>query len=229
MEEVKITDDFLKKVLPKVSEELVDEWEKTPIEKHKFSDKFNCEMETLIRKQKKKNLIKKLNKIVKYAASIIIILGVYFFSNTLVARASWDVMFKKIEVALEDASMYVYDYETDTYSFTPFEPGYIPEGYVEEIRIVDDKRVFLKYIDDNGNIIHWNQIKVVDGMLMGSDAEYDELVVKEYSGENVMMRIYDNGHIVLYYEKGNCVFNVNATNISEKDMFKLISEMKKIE
>lgn len=229
MEEVKITDDFLKKVLPKVSEELVDEWEKTPIEKHKFSDKFNCEMETLIRKQKKKNLIKKLNKIVKYAASIIIILGVYFFSNTLVARASWDVMFKKIEVALEDASMYVYDYETDTYSFTPFEPGYIPEGYVEEIRIVDDYKVFFKFVDDQNNIIQWNQIKVTDGMLMGNDEEYDELVVKEYSGENVIMKLSDSGHISLYYEKGNCVFNVNATDISEKEMFKIISEMKEIE
>ena len=94
-------------------------------------------MKKFIWKQKNKQLIRELKVVGKIAAALLLLIGVCFFGSTMVARANLDVLFKKIEVALEDSSMYVYDKETGTYSFTMYEPGYVPEGYKEIYRMID--------------------------------------------------------------------------------------------
>ena len=81
----------------------------------------------------------------KFAAALLLLIGVCFFGSTMVARANLDVLFKKIEVALEDSSMYVYDEKTDSYIFNMYEPGYVPEGYEEVLRVVDDRVVTISY------------------------------------------------------------------------------------
>ena len=219
MEQRIVTDDLLKEVLPKVRNELVEEWEKEPVEDHTFSARFNRKMKTFIWKQKNKQLIKELKVVGKIAAALLIVVGICFFGNTMVSRANLDVLFKKIEVALEDSAMYIYDKDTDSYYFTAYEPEYIPEGYVEVSRVVDDGFISIRYINENNeeDYINWNQMLVQDSMIMGIDAEYDDIVVKEYAGENVNIYVYENGNKRLYFEMGNCIFTMNVTSIFVED------------
>lgn len=229
MGQIKVTDDLLKEILPKVSDELVKEWESQEIEKHTFSKRFNRKMKMLIWKNKNKQLRKELYSVGKVAAAILIIICVCFFGNTMVVRANLDVLFKKIEIALEDASMYVYDEKTDMYYYTLYEPGYVPEGYEEIRKSYDDMNVSIRYADVDGEIIHWKQMIVENGMVFGDDLEYEEIIEKEYAGDNVKIYIYQSGNKRLYYEIGNCVFSMNVDSISVEEMYEMIKEMKEIE
>lgn len=229
MEQIKVTDDLLKDILPKVSDELVKEWENEVVEDHTFSKGFNRKMKTFIWKHKNKQLIKELKAVGKIAAALLLLIGVCFFGNTMVARANLDVLFKKIEVALEDASMYVYDEKTGTYSYTLYEPDYVPEGYEEISKIVDEKMLFVQFVNENEKLIHWKQLIVDKGMVTGTDSEYDDVIEKEYAGDNVKIHIYNSGRKRLYYERGNCTFTLSVDDISVEEIYEMIKNMKKIE
>lgn len=229
MEQIKVTDDLLKEILPKVSDELVKEWESQEIEKHTFSKRFNRKMKALIWRHKNKQLLRELCTVGKVAATLVLVVGICFFGNTMVARANLDILFKKIEIALEDASMYVYDEKTDMYYYTMYEPEYVPEGYEEVYRVVDEAVVSIQYVNDRKEFIHWNQLIVDAGLVLGKDEEHDKIIEKEYAGDNVKMYIYDTGHTILYYEIGGCAFTMNVDNISIEEMYKMIKEMKEIE
>ena len=229
MGQIKVTDDLLKDVLPKVSDELVKEWESETVENHEFSTGFNRQMKKYIRKHKNKQLKRELMVVGKIAAALLLLIGVCFFGSTMVARANLDVLFKKIEVALEDSSMYVYDKETDSYIFNMYEPGYVPEGYEEVYRMVDDKVVSISYENKEKENIHWKQRIVKTGMVATTDKEYDDVLEREYFGDKIKICIYKSGYKVLHYEMGNCLFTMNGDNISVEQMYEIIKEMKKIE
>ena len=229
MGQIKVTDDLLKEILPKVSDELIKDWENSEIEQHTFSKRFNRKMKALLWKHKNKQLMKELYTVGKVAAALIIIIGVCFFGNTMVARANLDILFKKIEVALEDASMYVYDEKTDMYYYTLYEPEYVPEGYEEIMKVIDSDVISIKYADSDNNYIHWRQIIVETGVVLGNDAEYDDIIEKEYAGDNIGIYVYESGRKRLYYERGNCIFTLSVDNISVEEMYEIIIKMKKIE
>ena len=229
MGEIKVTDDLLKEILPKVSDELVNEWENNTNDDHEFSKEFNRKTKKLIWKNKNKQLLKELSVIGKIAATFVLVFGICFFGNTMVAKANLDVLFKKIEVALEDSYMYVYDEKTDSYCYTMYEPNYVPKGYEEVLRTVNENVTVIQYMDEKGKRIDWNQFKVKSGMIYGSDGEYDELVEKEYAGENVRIHIYKDGYKTLYYEAGNSIFSISADDISVEEIYEMIKNMQEIE
>lgn len=229
MEQIKVTDELLKKVLPKVCDELVNEWENSAIEDHTFSKSFNRKMSSLIWKHKNKQLFKELKIVGKIVVAACLIICICLFSNKMVARANLDILFKKIEVALEDSSMYVYDEKNDMYYYTLYEPGYVPKEYEEVSSIIDDNMVFIKYTNKNGDKIYWKQTIVKNGLIVGADEEYDEVVQKEYAGDNVKIYIYETGRKRIYYEIGSFIFTINATDISMNEIYKIIKEMKEIE
>ena len=229
MEQKKVTDDLLKDILPKVSNELVEEWESESIEKYTFSKKFNRKTKALIWKHKNKQLIKELKVVGKIAAALLLVVGIAFFGNSMVARANLDVLFKKIEVALEDSSMYVYDENSDMHFYTLYEPTYVPEGYEEVDRLVDDNMVYIRFINNLGESIYWKQILAEVGTIAGNDEEYHGKIEKNYAGENIQIYVYEQGIKRLRYEMGNFVFGISADNISLEDIYEMIKEMKKIE
>ena len=229
MGQIKVTDDLLKDVLPKVSDELIKEWESETVENHEFSTGFNRRMKKIIRKHKNKQLMRELMVVGKFAAALLLLIGVCFFGSTMVARANLDVLFKKIEVALKDSSMYVYDEKTDSYIFNMYEPEYVPEGYEEVLRVVDNKNITISYENKDKEAIYWKQYVVETGMITGEDSEFNDLLVKEYAGDNVKINIYESGIKRLSYEMGNYMFTLNSDNISIEEMYEMIQKMKKIE
>lgn len=229
MGEIKVTDDLLKDILPKVADELVMEWENSATNEHVFSKKFELKMKNLIWKHKNRQLHKELWVFGKIAAIFVLAFGICFFSNKMVARANLDILFKKIEVALEDSAMYFYDEKTGMYCYTMYEPEYVPEGYEEVSRMVDDSNLFIGYKNAEGKTISWRQLIAKSGMIYGSDLEYDDYIEKQYNGENVRIYIYKNGLKMLYYEVGSSVFSVAADDLSVEEIYEIINGMEEIE
>ncbi len=229
MGEIKVTDELLKEILPKVSDELVREWENSATNEHVFSPKFNLKMKNLIWKHKNRQLYKELWVVGKIAAIFVLVFGICFFGNKMVARANLDILFKKIEVALEDSAMYFYDEKTGMYCYTMYEPEYVPEGYVEVSRMVDDSNLFIGYKNAEGKTISWRQLIAKSGMVYGSDTEYDDFIEKQYNGDNVKIFIYKNGLKRLYYEIGSSAFSVVADDLSIEEIYEIINGMEEIE
>lgn len=226
---MKVTDELLEQVVPKLSDEMLDEYENNGDGEHKFSERFEKKMKRLIWQEKHKLHEIRTGAVIKMVAGLIAVLGVAFFFASMDSKANPRLFFEKMEVILEDSSMYIYDEELDNYNFTPYEPTYVPEGYTEIRKSISDKAISIDYINDEDKTICWRQRLVLSGSVVGMDAEYDEIVVLEYAGENIIIRVYENNYKSLYYESGNSVFMMTADNISVEDMYEIIRQMERVE
>ena len=229
MENVKVTEELLRDAFQKLSDELIEEWENIPDTDHKPSEDFEKKIKKLIGKTKNRELYKELFNIGKVVAAFIIIIGIALFSSTMKVKADPHLYFKKMEVLLNDASMYVYDEELNNYYLTLYEPTYVPEGYEEVSREVDEVNLIIFYENDKDKIITWKQRLIVNTAVSSTDSEYNAEIETEYAGENISLNIYKDGYKRLYYETGNCVFKLNANDITVEDMYKMIKDMKKTE
>lgn len=228
MEKEKVTEELLRDAFLKLSDELIEEWENLPDIKHEPSKKFNKKMDKLLKKFKKKDTLKFVFDIAKIAAAILIVIGGILYGNTLEARANPYTWFRKMEVTLNNASMYVYDEESGNYYLNIYEPTYVPDGYIEEYRSVNEIGISIRYKNENGENITWKQRLISNTTIIGEDNEYDGKIETEYIGENINMHVYGNGCKSVYYESVNNVFHLNADNISVEDMYKMVESMEKI-
>lgn len=229
MEKLKVTEELLRDAFQKLSDELIEEWENIPDTDHKPSEDFEKKIKKLIGKTKNRELYKELLNIGKVAAAFIIIIGIALFGSTMKVKADPHLYFKKMEVLLNDASMYVYDEELDNYYLTLYEPTYVPEGYEEVSRDLDEMGIVIKYKNNQGKSIVWKQRLILNTVVSSTDSEYNAEIDTEYAGENISLNIYKDGYKRLYYETGNCVFKLNANDITVEDMYKMIEDMKKVE
>ena len=228
MENVKVTEELLRDAFQKLSDELIEEWENIPDTDHKPSEDFEKKIKKLIGKTKNRELYKELFNIGKVAAAFIIIIGIALFSSTMKVKADPHLYFKKMEVLLNDASMYVYDEELNNYYLTLYEPTYVPDGYEEVSKNLDEVGIIIKYKNNQGKSIVWKQRLILNTAVSSTDSEYNAEIETEYAGENISLNIYKDGYKRLYYETGNCVFKLNANNITIEDMYKMIKDMKKV-
>ena len=229
MEKLKVTEELLRDAFQKLSDELIEEWENIPDTDHKPSEDFEKKIKKLIGKTKNRELYKELLNIGKVAAAFIIIIGIALFGSTMKVKADPHLYFKKMEVLLNDASMYVYDEELNNYYLTLYEPTYVPDGYEEVSREVDDMGINIRYKNKQGESITWKQRLIIYTNVSSTDSEYNAEIDTEYAGENIKMYIYEDGYKYLYYESGTCIFKINANNITVEDMYKMINDMKKVE
>ena len=229
MEKMKVTDELLEKVVPKLSDEMLDEYENNGDGEHKFSERFKKKMKRLIWQEKHKLHEIRTGAVIKMVAGLIAVLGVAFFFASMDSKADPRLLFEKMEVILEDSSLYVYDEELDNYNFTPYEPTYVPKGYEEVERVIDDQTISVKYRNKRGKEIWWRQRFVIDGNVIGMDTEYDALVELEYAGENIAIRVYKDKYKSLYYESGNSIFMMDSDDISIGDMYEMIRQMERVE
>ena len=229
MENVKVTEELLRDAFQKLSDELIEEWENIPDTNHKPSEDFEKKIKKLIGKTKNRELYKELWNIGKVAAAFILVIAIALFSSTMKVKADPHLYFKKMEVLLNDASMYIYDEDLNNYYLTLYEPTYVPEGYEEVERVVDDIGISILYKNEHDEIIRWKQRLIINTSVTGTDSEYNAEIETEYAGENISLNIYKDGYKRLYYESGTCIFKLNVTDISIEYMYRMIKDMKKIE
>ena len=232
MEQMKLTEDMLRSAFQSLSDEMIVEWEKGAEIQHEFSDRFERRMKKLIRKVKNQEVIAELHSYAKpltMIAAAALFVCIIFFADSLSARANPMLLFEKMEVILEDSEMYIYDEDLDSHRFYPYEPTYIPKGYTEVSRMLSDNLLSIHYKNEQGESISWSQKAVISGMVVGINTECEEKIELEYAGEHIYIYVLENGFKSLYYESGNCIFQMRCDNVSVEDMYEMVKEMKKIE
>lgn len=218
----KITDELLFKYVPIVDDILIKEIEEQTNYEYKFSDDFEKKMKKLIFQEKHHNLYKFLRSPLKMVASIVIVIVLSIFTVTMSVEARRLLFFEKMQEIWEDSFLYKYYMEQTSESIF-FEPDFIVEGYeLKNYTANDIAAVYEYYNSDTNQQYNISQELVTDGKKVIFDSSFDfketiavgELIVDVYR--------YDNGYVRAYAEYNQYIFNVDADDLTNKELKEIL-------
>lgn len=218
----RITDELLYKYVPIVDEMLVKEIEENTDYEYEFSDIFKIKMKKLIFEEKHQKLSKIIKSPLRMIASIVIVVFLSLFTVTMSVEAYRIEFFAKVKTIFEDSFEYKYYVEEDSEGII-YEPQYIVEGY-ELIRHDENdiSSIYEYYNYKTDQQYNLTQELVTDGKNVVFDLEYDSLEKIEIGEFNIDIYRYEDGYIRAYLEFGQSVFIVEADNLSEEEIKKII-------
>ena len=218
----RITDELLYKYVPIVDEMLVKEIEENTDYEYEFSDIFEIKMKKLIFEEKHQKLSKIIKSPLRMIASIVIVVFLSLFTVTMSVEAYRIEFFAKVKTIFEDSFVYKYYVEEDSEGII-YEPQYIVEGY-ELIRYDENdiSSIYEYYNYKTDQQYNLTQELVTDGKNVVFDLEYDSLEKIEIGEFNIDIYRYEDGYIRAYLEFGQSVFIVEADNLSEEEIKKII-------
>lgn len=218
----RITDELLYKYVPIVDEMLVKEIEENTDYEYEFSDIFEIKMKKLIFEEKHQKLSKIIKSPLRMIASIVIVVFLSLFTVTMSVEAYRIEFFAKVKTIFEDSFVYKYYVEEDSEGII-YEPQYIVEGY-ELIRHDENdiSSIYEYYNYKTDQQYNLTQELVTDGKNVVFDLEYDSLEKIEIGEFNIDIYRYEDGYIRAYLEFGQSVFIVEADNLSEEEIKKII-------
>ena len=218
----RITDELLYKYVPIVDEMLVKEIEENTDYEYEFSDIFEIKMKKLIFEEKHQKLSKIIKSPLIMIASIVIVVFLSLFTVTMSVEAYRIEFFAKVKTIFEDSFVYKYYAEEDSEGII-YEPQYIVEGY-ELIRYDENdiSSIYEYYNYKTDQQYNLTQELVTDGKNVVFDLEYDSLEKIEIGEFNIDIYRYEDGYIRAYLEFGQSVFIVEADNLSEEEIKKII-------
>lgn len=218
----RITDELLYKYVPIVDEMLVKEIEENTDYEYEFSDIFEIKMKKLIFEEKHQKLSKIIKSPLRMIASIVIVVFLSLFTVTMSVEAYRIEFFAKVKTIFEDSFEYKYYVEEDSEGII-YEPQYIVEGY-ELIRHDENdiSSIYEYYNYKTNQQYNLTQELVTDGKNVVFDLEYDSLEKIEIGEFNIDIYRYEDGYIRAYLEFGQSVFIVEADNLSEEEIKKII-------
>ena len=218
----RITDELLYKYVPIVDEMLVKEIEENTDYEYEFSDIFEIKMKKLIFEEKHQKLSKIIKSPLRMIASIVIVVFLSLFTVTMSVEAYRIEFFAKVKTIFEDSFVYKYYAEEDSEGII-YEPQYIVEGY-ELIRHDENdiSSIYEYYNYKTNQQYNLTQELVTDGKNVVFDLEYDSLEKIEIGEFNIDIYRYEDGYIRAYLEFGQSVFIVEADNLSEEEIKKII-------
>lgn len=217
MEKISVTDEWLYKYMPIVDEAIVRELEDNTDYEYQFTDKFEHRMKKLIRKEAHPwtGVFYRLLKNV----AVLFACGVSFlFVVTMSVEACRVVFFATVRSIMEDRVLYSFFADKDQETIQYREPGYVPEGYQETERIISENWFSVTYMDEDGNMITWDQFLIQDGQELIADTEYDRQITREINGSNAVISLYLEGDAYAYYEQGGYVYVLTADNVNIDDI-----------
>ena len=218
----RITDELLYKYVPIVDEMLVKEIEENTDYEYEFSDIFEIKMKKLIFEEKHQKLSKIIKSPLRMIASIVIVVFLSLFTVTMSVEAYRIEFFAKVKTIFEDSFVYKYYVEEDSEGII-YEPQYIVEGY-ELIRHDENdiSSIYEYYNYKTDQQYNLTQELVTDSKNVVFDLEYDSLEKIEIGEFNIDIYRYEDGYIRAYLESGQSVFIVEADNLSEEEIKKII-------
>ena len=225
MEHVKVTDEWLYKCMPVVDATIIQELEKQTDINYEFSRKFERKMKRLIKKEAHPWL-GAFYTMSKRVAIFLVCLISAALVVTMSVEAYRNKFFDTIKTFLGDA--YELRYETDEapdqieeYK----EPTYIPEGYQEIERDVNENAIMITYENEEHSLIVWDQFLIADAGFMVIDAECDFEITEVVNGVNVTFYLYNNGYAMAYFEDKYYVYCITADDSNAQELTKMIESI----
>lgn len=214
--EKEITDEWLYKVMPLVSERMIQELEQQAASYYQFSRRFGKKMEKLLKKSARRENIRRMGGMRFAAAAVACIVAVLGATGVYAVGKRFFTMKK----SPSELNMTRYTYHTKD---TPVElemkkPGYVPEGYEMVEAQEDTLRAVYVYKDKEGRELSCVQETVLDGESVYVDNEYDWKEEIETAYGTVSVHGYDSGYVFGYLEYMNCIFFVDAVDMDTEEI-----------
>lgn len=225
MEHVKVTDEWLYKCMPIVDAAIIQELENNTDTNYEFSHKFERRMKRLMRREAHPWLGTFYMVSKRAAIFLICILGATL-AVTMSVEAYRNKFFETIKTFLGDA--YELRYETNE---APdkieeyYEPQYLPEGYKECERDVNENALMIIYENSEQSMIVWDQFLIADGGFMLIDTECDLEKTEVVNGKSVMFYLYNNGYAMAYFEDKYYAYCITADNSNVDELIRMIESI----
>lgn len=230
MKKREIDDEWLREMMPKVSEQMLRDLEEQARQEQKeagefqFSERFEKNMEKLFRKVEWHEKLRGSSSLRTVAAACLALCVCLVGGGLLYASGRIFYSVKKTPDTL-DMTKYTYHVTEDVQQELEIKkPGYIPEGY----ELVDEQEdVFgIVYIYQNasGEYLTCEQHIVHDGDISAFNNEYDweDEIGTAYG--TVSVQGYDSGYAFGYLEYMNFVFMVDTVNLDNTEMERIYTE-----
>lgn len=225
MEPIKVTDEWLYQYMPIVDEAIIRELEAMTDYEYRFSDKFERKMNKLVWTEAHPQIDRFCRQ--SQCAAIFLFCTVSFiFLLSMSVQANRIKFFETVKTIYEDSVLYSYFADEVPESLVCNEPGYIPVGYQETDRIITDHFCSITYENNDGELIIFDQMLVLDGGSLAVDSEYDTQVIREINGDNVIISLYADGFTGAYYEHGEYVYLLTADKLSIEEVCAMIESIK---
>ncbi len=224
MEKISVTDEWLYKYMPIVDEAIIRELENNTDYEYQFSRKFERRMKKLMRREAHP-WMEAFYRISKKAAVLSVCILSFLFMITMSVQAYRIKLFETVKSIWEDSVLYAYFVDQNPGTIQWNEPGYIPEGYQETERIMLEHWFSVIYTDEDGNTITWDQVLVQDEGKLTVDTEWDQQIIKEISGKNIIISLYLNGSVNAYCEHGKYVYLLTADNLSIDEICRIFDSV----
>lgn len=219
-----VTDEWLYKMMPLCEERLMQELKAQTDYEYQFSERFEKNMNKLIRKVERREKIRRMGypRTVAAAACIAVLLC----ATGGVAYAV-GMKFFSVKKTPSDLNMTRYTYsvtEDVPMELEMKEPGYIPEGYELVEKQESSLSAFYTYQNGAGEYLTYAQDLVVDGRITDIDNEYDWKEEIETIYGTVSVQRYTEGDVFCYLEYMNCTFTIAAVNLDNADIKHIYEE-----
>lgn len=211
MKQISVTDEWLYKYMPVVDEAIIKELENNTDYEYRFTGKFEHRMKKLMRREAHP-WIGAFYRLSKKAAVLLVCAVSFLFVMTMSVEARRVRFFETVKTILEDSMVYSYFTDQEPGTIRYIEPGYIPEGYYETDRIMSEDWFSVTYTNENGII--WDQMLIQDGEESVADIEYEQQIIKEVNGKNIIISLYRDGFVSVYCEYGEYVYILTANKLS---------------
>lgn len=225
MEHVKVTDEWLYKYVPIVDAAIIQELENKTDINYEFSRKFERKMKRLIKKEAHPWLGAFYTMSKRVAIFFICLLGATL-AVVMSVEAYRNKFFETIKIFLGDAYELRYETDEEPEQIEVYkEPTYIPEGYQESGREVNENAMMITYENEEHKFIFWDQFLISDAGVMLIDAECDLERTEVVDGINVTFYLYNNGYAMAYYEQEYYTYMITADNLSVEEICKMIESV----
>lgn len=224
MSQIKVTDEWLYKYVPMADEAMIREIKEKVDYDYEFSPRFERKMKRLIWKEAHMWLVDFCRFLKKAAIVFICILSV-LFALTMSVEAYRYKFFQTVKEIWEDSVIYKYFTEYGEGGFREREPMYLPEGYTEVRRVVNENSFIIEYQNDSGAMITWYQMLATDEKYSAVDVEYEMQETREIKGDLAVVSVYADESIGAYYEHERYVYILTADNLTLEDVYHMFESI----
>lgn len=226
MDKIQVTDEMLYHYMPKLDEKLLNALPEENEICVKFTDKFNRQMDILVRRAKQKERYGiPVTTWRRLAAALAVVIA-----GSMAAALSVEANREK----LYEFTKKVYETYTETHysskgdkvgKFVPLYPEYIPEGYKLAIKEEYDGYLFLSYENELHSVVI-SQEQVINGMVFAEDNEYIKEESCKVCGQTGMVCYKEDGTVRVLWDTSNTLYMISATDLSKEELLKMCESLK---
>lgn len=216
---IQVTDEWLYKYMPVVDEAIIRSLEMATEGTYSFSKSHKRNMRRVIFRERYGLFWQSTGILKRIAALFVGVIGA-FSLVTFGVEAFRMIYYGTFVEEYEDHVVKTFEVYEDA-PFVPCEPEYIPEGYelVESGKSVVD--IYFSFKNGDGKWLLLSQTKALNTTTYAINSEYDYQEEMQIFDEIVKVDAYNSGQKYIFYEYGNCIFEVDADALTLEEIEKV--------